>query len=181
MLGIIRVICGFLAGTLLYGIYRQSALALTLISNLAVFWAIITCALAFFLTDGFLCHAIILTLCFPALLLSLSQKNNYLSQFFSTKSMVWLGTISYGLYMSHGIVEKLLKVIVNPDKFSASSLAVRSGVLALNVTALLAAAIFLYYFIETPCRKWLRDIRLRNNIGFSRRCPPGGEVNSSSG
>jgi peptidoglycan/LPS O-acetylase OafA/YrhL len=75
--------------------------------------------------------------------------------------MVWLGTISYGLYMSHGIVEKLLKVIVNPDKFSASSLAVRSGVLALNVTAILVAAIFLYYFIETPCRKWLRDLRWR--------------------
>ena len=160
-LGVIRVICGFLAGTLLYGIYRQSALVLTTISNLAVFWAITTSALAFFLTDGFLCHAIILTLCFPALLLSLSQNDNSLSRFFSTKSMVWLGSISYGLYMSHGIVEKILKVIVNPDKFSASGLAVRGGVLALNVTAILAAAIFLYYCVETPCRKWLRGFRWR--------------------
>jgi peptidoglycan/LPS O-acetylase OafA/YrhL len=160
-LGVIRVICGFLAGTLLYGIYRQSALVLTTISNLAVFWAITTSALAFFLTDGFLCHAIILIICFPALLLSLSQKSNSLSRFFSTKAMVWLGSISYGLYMSHGIVEKILKVIVNPDKFAASSLAVRSGVLALNVTAILAAAIFLYYCVETPCRLWLRGFRWR--------------------
>jgi peptidoglycan/LPS O-acetylase OafA/YrhL len=160
-LGILRVICGFLAGTFLYGIYRRSASFIPPISDLAILWAGAITASAFFLPEGFLCRAIILTLCFPVLLLSLSQKDNCLSRFFSTKSMVWLGSISYGLYMSHGIVEKVLKVIVNPDKFAASSSAVRSGVLALNVTAILAAAIFLHYCVETPCRKWLRDIRWR--------------------
>ena len=161
ILGILRVVCGFLAGTFLYGIYRRNESFIAPISDLAMLWAGAITASAFFLPEGFLCRAIILTLCFPALLLSLSQKDNNLSRFFSTKSMVWLGSISYGLYMGHGIVEKILKVIVNPDKFAASSLAVRSGVLALNVITILAAAIFLYYCVETPCRKWLRDIRWR--------------------
>jgi peptidoglycan/LPS O-acetylase OafA/YrhL len=160
-LGILRVICGFLAGTFLYGIYRRSASFIAPISDLAVLWAGAIITLLFLLPGGFLCRALVLSIFFPVLLLSLSQRDNCLSRFFSTKFMVWLGSISYGLYMGHGIVEKILKVIVNPDKFSASSLAVRSGVLALNMTAILAAAIFLYYCVETPCRKWLRDIRWR--------------------
>ncbi len=160
-LGILRVICGFLAGTFLYGIYRRSASFVTPISDLAVLWAGAIIALLFSLPEGFLCRAIVLSIFFPVLLLSLSQKDNCLSRFFSTKFMIWLGSISYGLYMGHGIVEKILKVIVNPDKFAASSLATRSGVLVLNATAILAAAILLYYFVETPCRKWLRDLRWR--------------------
>jgi peptidoglycan/LPS O-acetylase OafA/YrhL len=126
-----------------------------------VLWAGAIITLLFLLPEGFLCRALVLSIFSPILLLSLSQNDNCLSRFFSTKFMVWLGSISYVLYMGHGIVEKILKVIVNPDKFTASGLAVRSGVLALNVTAILAAAIFLYYCVETPCRKWLRNIRWR--------------------
>lgn len=160
-LGILRVICGFLAGTLLYGIYRRSASFITPISDMAVLWAGAITALAFFLPDGFLCRALVLSIFFPVLLLSLSQKDNCLTRFFSTKAMVWLGCISYGLYMSHGIVEKILKVIVNPEKFSTSSLAIRSGVFSLNITLILIASVIMYYCVEIPCRRWLRDIRWR--------------------
>ena len=74
--------------------------------------------------------------------------------------MIWTGYISYSLYMSHAIVEKVLKVALNPAKYAAASVPVKSGILMLNVGVLLFSAMAVYYFVEIPCRRWLRALRV---------------------
>ncbi len=85
----------------------------------------------------------------------------YLSSIFSTKSIVWLGEISYSIYMVHFVTLRLFNRFLTMHGFEhwgpASRYLTFAG--ALVVVILLAAV--LYHFIEYPLR-----LRLRNAMNF---------------
>jgi peptidoglycan/LPS O-acetylase OafA/YrhL len=72
--------------------------------------------------------------------------------------LVYWGEASYALYLSHGVVIRMVKALADPAKYAGASLGLRlawlSGGLALTVLAAMA----LHHLVEEPARKWLRRI-----------------------
>jgi peptidoglycan/LPS O-acetylase OafA/YrhL len=90
------------------------------------------------------------------LILGLSRADGIFSRLLATRVCVFLGEISYSIYLVHGIVQRLLKIILPAEKFAADSLPVRAGIVFAESAAVLLAATLLYFLIEHPARVWLR-------------------------
>ncbi len=99
-----------------------------------------------------------IVLLFPMLLLGLTSETSLLSKFCSTLPALWLGRVSYALYMSHAIALRLIKVLLPFDHYVNSPFAVRLLVLFTHIGLILLLACALYYLVEIPARKYLRRI-----------------------
>lgn len=95
----------------------------------------------------------------PLLLLGLTSEVSLAGRLFSTPPALWLGRVSYALYMSHGIAIKLIKVLLPSAHYIHCSLAFRLLVFLANLTIIFAMAAGLYYLVEIPARNYLRKIR----------------------
>lgn len=91
---------------------------------------------------------------------SLSMSNGITAWLFSLAPMVWLGEISYSLYMVHFPVLRALSIVFKPDRLAAMESAVAIGVYCFCIGICVAVAAGLYYLVERPLR-----IRLRNVVG----------------
>ncbi|MFC3124244.1 acyltransferase family protein [Pseudoroseomonas globiformis] len=100
------------------------------------------------------------TLGFAALILALTREEDLLARFAARRFMVYLGEISFALYMCHAVVwsgfKNLLRIAA-PGLDPAGHAPVLIGV----VLSLLAAAV-LYHLVEMPGRTWLRRLARRN-------------------
>lgn len=92
----------------------------------------------------------------PILLLAGLSPGASFTRLLSTSAILFLGEISYSLYMTHGIVDKLLKIVLPPEHFAASPLLSRLGILAVYWAAVALAALLCYFIIERPSRTWLK-------------------------
>ncbi len=90
------------------------------------------------------------------LILGLSRADGIFSRLLARRALVFLGEISYSLYLVHGVVQRLLKVALPAERFAAAPLALRTGVWLAAGAAVLVAATLLYYGLEHPARGWLR-------------------------
>jgi len=97
------------------------------------------------------------------LIFSLSQKPGMAAKFLAWGPVLFLGEISYSIYLTHGISQRVLKVALSAEKFAAASLAVRIAVLLAYGFCLLALALALYFFVERPARRWLRLLKAMPN------------------
>lgn len=97
----------------------------------------------------------LLYLSFALIIMGLSYEG-LMARFVSGKALVYGGTISYSLYMSHAIVQKFAAELAKriPETYPATRLA--AGLLA--IAGLVAAAAALYHWVEAPgnalLRKW---------------------------
>ena len=71
------------------------------------------------------------------MILGLSRADGIFSRLLATRTLVFLGEISYSIYLVHGIVQRLLKVVLPAEKFVQASLAIRSGIWLADVSAVL--------------------------------------------
>jgi peptidoglycan/LPS O-acetylase OafA/YrhL len=78
------------------------------------------------------------------------------SRLLAWSPVVFLGDISYSIYLTHGIVQRVLKIVLPAEKFAASSPVVRAGILLAYVAALFALSLCVHYGVERPARNWLR-------------------------
>lgn len=153
--GLIRVSGGFLCGALLYRAYLSPGYR-----KIAWQWMGPACLVGLVLginspwpwTPPFFLALI---------LLSVAQPNGPLSRVLSTQPMLWLGKISYALYMCHLFVLEMLGVAFKDP--SATPLSQLSGWQILGVTSFLVSvpilfAALLHYAVEEPGRKWLRRV-----------------------
>lgn len=102
-------------------------------------------------------HAYAFVFVFVFLILSLAQPRGPVSQLLSTRIMLWLGAVSYPLYMCHLLVIDVLGAMAGSDD-SANPM---SGLEALGLASFilmlaLAVASALHYGVEEPCRRALR-------------------------
>lgn len=95
------------------------------------------------------------------LLVGLSHSGGLVARFLACPPMVFLGEVSYSVYLTHGILERIIKVLLPYDRFLASSLPIRLGVLTTYGALVLATAIGLYFLVERPARQWLREVSER--------------------
>ena len=88
------------------------------------------------------------------LIAGLGMSSGFTAQLFSWTPIIWLGEISYSLYMVHFPVLRTLRIFLTPTRMAAP---VACG---LSIIICIACASVLYYAVERPIRS-----RLRNSIG----------------
>lgn len=153
-IGLIRVTGEFLCGCLIYRYYVSSSFKkmpsfyLGLVSTFLILFA------------KTLHTQWILPILLALVILSVAANNNIFSKLLSTKIMVWLGRISYSLYMSQLLTLELLGVIFNNSstantKVNATDIFI---MLSFMTFSTISVATFFYYLIEEPSRKWMKKI-----------------------
>jgi peptidoglycan/LPS O-acetylase OafA/YrhL len=93
------------------------------------------------------------------LIFSLSQTSGLAAKFLAWGPVLFMGEISYSIYLTHGLSQRVLKVALSAEKFTAASFAVRIAVLLAYGLCLLALALALYFSVERPARRWLRRLK----------------------
>ena len=99
----------------------------------------------------------LIVLLFPALLLGLTAETSWFARLLSSAPALWLGRVSYALYMSHGIAVKMLKILLPAERYAAASGPVRLAVLGGQLLVILLFAAGLYYGVEIPARNRMRQ------------------------
>ena len=94
------------------------------------------------------------------LILGLSRTDGRLSRLLSWTPIFFLGEISYSVYLTHGITQRVLKIVLPVEKFAAASFPLRLGILLIYAAALFAGALSVYYLVEKPARTWLRRLKV---------------------
>ncbi|MCE9542539.1 MAG: hypothetical protein K8R38_03345, partial [Verrucomicrobia bacterium] len=94
------------------------------------------------------------------LLISLTSETSFFAKSVSTRVMLWLGKISYAMYMSHAIAQKLIKVFLPSEHYAHATLEIRALVLFTNMALILLGAVLLYYLVEIPARNLMRRMEI---------------------
>ena len=73
-----------------------------------------------------------------------------------TRPVVFLGEVSYSLYLSHTLAQKVLAKLLPATRFEAASPALKLAVVATYLAAIALACLGTYYVVERPSRRVLR-------------------------
>lgn len=149
---LVRVMAGFLVGMAMYQISRRTEVALarmpylgTVVVVLVVLWATVGPAR---LELGILL--------FAALILVLAAEQDWLCRVLSLRTVVYLGEVSYAVYMVHWVVRVVVRAAA--DKAGVLHEIPPPLMVATYLTVTFAAAILLYRFVERPWRRRLRRL-----------------------
>jgi peptidoglycan/LPS O-acetylase OafA/YrhL len=69
---------------------------------------------------------------------------------------VFLGEVSYSLYMTHTLVQKVVYRLMPAAKVAKSGAGAKLGLLAVYAVAVVVACLATYYLIEAPSRRYFR-------------------------
>lgn len=155
---ILRIVCGFMAGVSLYAVWRGAPWIMSRCRR----WATLL-FVGFLVTvmvlPAFLARAPdLMMIVMPLLLLGLTADGSWAARALGGGPLLHLGRLSYALYMSHAVTERLLEMFVPVARFAHADLPLRLGVLLLYGVALYAGAHLLYHGVEEPGRAWLRSL-----------------------
>lgn len=117
------------------------------------------------LTHGPLMVTLLLT-GFVVLVYQLARQPNDCSILWTNRFAVYLGEISYSLYMAHALAQKVCYKLLPTAQFLGATLGIRLGVLGAYVAIIAAMILGTYYLVERPSRRSLR--RLFNRRGESK-------------
>jgi peptidoglycan/LPS O-acetylase OafA/YrhL len=146
----------FFTGTCVYVIVKQTRPgSLSLIANFAALALSLLVIGACYIPDHTIRLSLILT-SLAGLILTLAQLEANCWRFWNWSFCVYLGKISYSLYMTHSLAQKVLYRGLPVIKFEASPLFVRAGVLAAYLLLITILAVACYHLFEEPVRKYLR-------------------------
>jgi len=158
---ILRCLTEFLVGSLLYSVYQSGLFAPVLASDGAL--------LAVALLLGALLHIAapdlgIIAL-FPLLILAAVRNTGHCARLLNSRPLLWLGDISYSLYLLHWFVLFLVTEVVRRlagIDFVTLPLGTSLSLMVAMIGLSLALAALSFRFIEVTGRRWLRrrlDVR----------------------
>jgi len=162
---LLQVSCEFIAGSMLFGAYLHAGSVTRACHNYGTFIFLVIIGLLLVDATCMPFASVVVILLFPLLLLGLTSETSIVSRIVSTPPALWLGRISYALYMSHAITQKVIKILLPPEQYVNSPLLLRLLILFANILFLLLVAAGLYYAVEIPARNLMRQIA----ISWSRR------------
>jgi len=154
---LVRVQSEFLLGCCVYGVARSCVAGRGYDALCAGALIAIVCLTAL-QAPGMAVAAVIAS--FAALVLGLARSVWIGQWLLGSRLLVYLGEISYSLYLSHGLVINLLK----PGfRYMVQSLALDGPLwsifrLAIYLCVIVAAGHLLYTYVENPCRHFLRRL-----------------------
>lgn len=152
-IGLLRGITGFLAGALLHKAHLSTS------SRIAGVVTIISAGLFLLFQSlvawrGAINYLPVFT--FPCLILGLaSSARNVVQRFFESPVVLWLGDLSYSVYLWHGPIFLVTHTVIRPLLLNLP-LAVRIAWIVLEVAFTLFLSHLSFHRFETPARRWLR-------------------------
>ncbi len=164
---LLRVISEFIVGCCLYNIYTK--LPRYLYSDSVSFTTILVIILLCFFGVPSIFDGIIVML-FSLLILNLSHSKGLISRFLSTDIMLFLGRISYSIYLTHFTVliifNQVMKRIPFIEKSSIEYLVTfYIGYIILSIIS----GKLLFSWVENPCRKFLKFRWVENNVNTPKK------------
>ncbi|MDP9174157.1 MAG: acyltransferase [Planctomycetota bacterium] len=100
---------------------------------------------------------------FFALIAALACLKDGCHRFWKARFTVFLGDVSYSLYMTHTLAQKIGDKLLPSSRLAMSSSLLRLGALALDAAFVAALCLGCYYLVEKPCRDGFRGL-LRRSI-----------------
>ncbi len=91
---------------------------------------------------------------------ALAMSSGVTARLFSLAPVVWLGEISYSLYMVHFPVLRALSIVFKPERLAAMGPMASIAAFAFAIGICVGVAAVFYYLVESPLR-----VRLRNTFG----------------
>ena len=153
---IMRVSFEFAIGCLLFSLHDRGHQIVGFCQKYLSYLIVLLLVLIFLLPNTVSKGLVILFI--PAILLGLTCEISLVAKMLSLRPMIWLGNISYAIYMVHMVSWQCLKRILPAEHYLNSTPLVRVGLAILYLAAILASAALLYYLVEQPTRNRLRHL-----------------------
>jgi peptidoglycan/LPS O-acetylase OafA/YrhL len=154
---LLRCIPEFLLGTILYYAYRTGVGLNWLSKDSAAYLTLAAIIVCLHLNAPDLLIASL----FPILILTSVLNRDTFSAWSNTSALIWLGNISYSLYLMHSFIQyTAVKLFLSFELETPSDLSVTYSMLFMLImmTACLLAAHLSYSSIEMGCRRYLRRL-----------------------
>lgn len=103
-------------------------------------------------------QGVLLIVVFAVTILSLAHSRHGVARALSTKWIVFLGEVSYALYMTHAVIQMVLGNLLPMAARAGSPLIDRVAIVLLYAVVLLAVAVGTHLLLERPARDRLRRV-----------------------
>jgi len=171
---LLRCLPEFTLGTLLYAAFRSGAYTPILGSD-SVSVLILLTTISVLHLGGSDIAAVLL---FAVLILSVVINTGTVARIANRKPLIWLGNISYSLYLLHGFIQFVVAqflITFGVQKGSDLSIRMSSCLLVLMVAVCLVSATATYYGVEIVWRRHLKELfGLRKRLYGVRNAEPAG-------
>lgn len=147
---LIRVMAGFLVGMAAYQFCHHSLK----LAHIPVLGTVIVALIVLWATLGGPPRLEFGILLFAALVFTLASERDWLCRALSLKAVVYLGEVSYAVYMVHWVIRVIVRVAAK--KAGVLDFIPLGFLVAVYVTVTMIVAILLYHFVERPWRSKLR-------------------------
>ena len=160
----------FFLGVLVYRVFKEDLLRTILGNNL--FLVAVLISIAIIMHHSF--NDIFLVPCFILLILSASYCKGFISNVLNTKAMIFLGDISYSVYLVHGplmeICENLWELAFKTNLILSLSNTVDVGAIVVSflfLSLVICAATLTHKYIEVPFKRRLKESQFSNKYIFT--------------
>jgi peptidoglycan/LPS O-acetylase OafA/YrhL len=173
-----RAFCGFLCGSALFVLYaNRSGFIVAAQKHLdRIVLVVLLLSLAFALpaSSQAMGNAIsfLLLVFVPLLVAGATAESSLTARLLTTKPLLWLGQVSYSLFLTQDLSIKILDHVLPADRFLNSSLPLRIALVVGWVLSILAFAVGFYYLIEAPCAAVLKRFARSGRRGAPRNEHP---------
>ena len=152
--GLLRGVTGFLAGALLHQFYQVT-------SNRTVIATTLASGVAFLILQSLVAWggltSYLPTFAFPFLIQGLaSSARSVVHDFFRSRFMLWLGDLSYSVYLWQGPVYLATHNVIRPH-LAPMPVYARVAWIVFEIAFTLGLSHLSYHRIELPMRRWLRS------------------------
>jgi peptidoglycan/LPS O-acetylase OafA/YrhL len=173
---LLRCLPEFMLGTLLYSAF-QSGVSVALLGRDAVVLAVVAGTVLLLHLGA---PDLSIVAAFAVLILAAVANSGTFARALNIKPLVWLGDISYSLYLIHGFVEYVTTELLHAHGIADADRAALSGRFSLALMTVMVAACLLlaaasYYGVETAGRRYVRAL-----FGVRRPVSVGARIRSKS-
>jgi peptidoglycan/LPS O-acetylase OafA/YrhL len=109
--------------------------------------------------------------CFLGLITVLAWLGTNCTKMWAARPAIYLGEVSYSLYMTHTIAQKVVYRLLPASRFEAAELLTKLGVLAVYALTITFLCLGTYYCVEWPCRIFFKKLT-RRTAGSSQLLQP---------
>jgi len=155
---LLLVVPTFLAGAVLYWVFQNAVATGSLGARRTIPECLVLAILAVcFIPDWHSQIGALLVLLY-LLIAFLVWLRERCSVLWTCKPAVFLGEVSYSLYMTHTLAQKILIRLLPAARFEERGWAVRLGIILVYIVTIAAGCLATYFLVERPCRRLFKKV-----------------------